>query len=130
MEQGLWFVIIVLNDPVTDLVKAVMAVGLVLVAGAVIGVIHMDNSPADGAGKVPAVIAMLAQGCCVIPGVFVPPDTGAAVGADHRGTSQTVRAEQLSVEFDHLIFRIGYAAGFTGLTSLIGSHKSYLHKLN
>ena len=119
-EQGLGLVIVVLNGPVTGLIVAVVAEGLVIVSGSVVGVVLVDDPPAEGAGLVPPVIAVLTQGRGVIAGVFVPPDAGAAVGADHRGAGQTARTEQLAVEFDELSTLKEVSAG-------IAAFKSFVH---
>ena len=102
-----------------DLAVAVLAVGPIIVSRTVTGIVLMDDSPADGAGLLPAVVALLAQGRGVISSVFVPTDAGAAVGADHRGAGQTVRTEQLAVEFDELPSLKGVPAGIAAFIDFV-----------
>jgi len=132
-EQGLGFKVVVPDCLVAALSHVtVVTARLVIVAGTVVGVILVDDPSAAGTGEIPVVAAGLAQGRCVVSRVFVPPDAGAAVGADHRGTDQTVQAELMAVKFGQPPSLKGVPAGIAAVIGFVHivSPENQNHRLN
>ena len=129
IENGLWLVVVILDHlGFTGVIAAVVAEGLLLrrVVLGITGVVHMDHSvAADAVGIVP-VIAALAQGDVLIPGVVILPDTLPTGRAEIGLLFGAVPAELLAVHDNALRTGVGISTAVAGKGLGMHAYSSFL----